>query len=326
LHLQQISIYFWAQSLESKKTHPRHQLDKIRRTMTTKERKQAICPLCNSEVTVKENTVVSYQKPDQYEIAVGIDESFYYRKWVKCYSCSLNFSIYSRPKNAFDYLYENLYRKVGAVPWRKLTTEQTFVLVKNLPPEKSETIYRVNFIKDKISNLIKSDLYPEKNRYKLLDIGGATGSFAYAFNDEKWESTIIDPDDAGKFILNYKVEFKQGWFTSKSFNFKFDLISLVFVLEHVLEPSLLLEEINKSLLPGGLVYIEVPDEIAFYKKPSSDDIFNSCHLFMFNPSSLERLLSENNFEIMSLDRTKTSRGHFALTCLAKSSLAKQSRK
>lgn len=84
-----------------------------------------------------------------------------------------------------------------------------------------------------------------------------------------------------------------------------------------MEPSLLLREIKKSLLPDGLIYIEVPDEIAFYKITPSDDIFNSCHLYMFNPSSLEMLLSQNNFEIMSLDRTKTVRGHFALTCLAK---------
>jgi len=278
---------------------------------------QAKCPLCNEKFIVKENTLASYAGPDQYEIAVGIKEDFYYRKWVKCNSCTLNFSIYSRPKKAFDYLYEELYRKVGAVPWRTLSTEQTFELVAKLPPEKSETIYRVNFIKYKISNLIKSDLYPEKSKYKLLDIGGATGTFAFAFKDEKWQSTIIDPDEAGRFIQKYNVAFKKGWFTSKTFDFKFDLISLIFVLEHVLEPSLLLEEIRKSLLPDGLIYIEVPDELAFYKVSPEDDIFNSCHLFMFNPSSLEMLLRRNNFEIMTMDRTKTHRGHYALTCLAK---------
>ncbi len=156
-------------------------------------------------------------------------------------------------------------------------------------------------------------------------LGGATGTFAFAFKDEKWESAIIDPDESGGFIQNYNIEFKQGWFTSKSFDFKFDLISLVFVLEHVREPSLLLEEIRKSLPSHGLVYIEVPDEMAFYKISPSDDIFNSCHLFMFNPSSLELLLSQNNFEIMSLDRTRTSRGHFVLTCLAKPKSTHQSR-
>jgi SAM-dependent methyltransferase len=278
---------------------------------------QAKCPLCQEKIIVKKNTLASYEKPDQYEIAVGIKEAFYYRRWVKCHLCSMVFSIYSRSDNSFDYLYKELYRKVGAVPWRKLSTEATFELVLKLSPEKSETVYRVNFIKDKIASLIKSDLYSKKIKYKLLDIGGATGSFAFAFKEKKWESIIIDPDESGKFIKKYNIEFKQGWFTAKSFDFKFDLISLIFVLEHVLEPSLLLREIRKSLLPNGLIYIEVPDEIAFYKIAASDDVFNSCHLYMFNPSSLEMLLSQNNFEIMSLDRTRTVRGHFALTCLAK---------
>jgi SAM-dependent methyltransferase len=282
-----------------------------------KNYKQATCPLCKEKFSVKENTIASYEKPDQYEIAVGIKEDFYFRKWVKCYGCTLIFSIYSRSNSAFDYLYEQLYRKVGAVPWRKLSTEKTFELVLKLAPEKSETIHRVNFIKDKIASLIKSSLYSKKEKYKLLDIGGATGNFAFAFKDKEWESTIIDPDDSGKFIKNYDIEFKKGWFSEKSFNFKFDLISLIFVLEHVLEPSVLLEEIRKSLLPDGLIYIEVPDEIAFYKISPLDDIFNSCHLYMFNPSSIEMLLSQNNFEIMSLDRTRTVRGHFVLTCLAK---------
>ena len=282
-----------------------------------KNYKKAKCPLCKEKFSVRENTIASYEKPDQYEIAVGIKEDFYYRKWVRCDSCTLIFSIYSRSNNAFDFLYEELYRKVGAVPWRKLSTEETFKLVLKLAPEKSETIYRVNFIKGKIASFIKSSLYSKKEKYKLLDIGGATGSFAFAFKDKKWESTIIDPDGSGKFIKNYNIKFKQGWFTEKSFNFKFDLISLIFVLEHVLKPSLLLREIRKSLTPDGLVYIEVPDEVAFYKISSLDDIFNSCHLYMFNPRSLQMLLSQNNFEIMSLDRTRTVRGHFVLTCLAK---------
>lgn len=290
---------------------------------THANREQTTCPLCSCVLNVKESIVVSYEKPDQYELAVGIQEDSYFRKWVKCSSCSLNFSIYSRPKDSFDYLYEELYRKVGAVPWRKLSVEQTFEVVLGLPPEKSETTHRVNYIKNKITSLIEADLYPKRANYKLLDIGGATGNFAYAFKNEEWESHVIDPDIAGKFIEKYSVQFRQGWFSSNSYNYKFDLISLIFVLEHVVDPASLLIEIRKSLLPECLVYIEVPDEIAFEKIPSNDDIFNSCHLFMFNPSSLELLLSKNGFELMSLDRTRTTRGHYALSCLARPKLTQQ---
>ena len=36
-------------------------------------------------------------------------------------------------------------------------------------------------------------------------------------------------------VEDNRITFKKGWFTSKTFDFKFDLISLIFVLEHVLE-------------------------------------------------------------------------------------------
>ena len=135
---------------------------KLKNNKKKKLAEQAKCPLCKEKIIVKENTLASYEKPDQYEIAVGIEEAFYYRRWIKCYLCSMVFSIYSRSRNSFDYLYKELYRKVGAVPWRKLSTEETFKLVLKLSPEKSETVYRVNFIKDKIASLIKFNLYSKK--------------------------------------------------------------------------------------------------------------------------------------------------------------------
>lgn len=275
------------------------------------------CPLCKTVNNVDETVVVSYEKPDQYEIAVGVTEEEYWRKWVRCKYCSLIFSIYSRRVDAFDLLYEDLYRKPGAVPWRKLSVESTFDLVLALPPEKSETMHRVTYIKNKIEVLKKVNLFPHIKEHRLLDVGGATGSFAHSFLDHEWKSYVMDPSPDGVFIEKYGVQYKEGYFTSDSYYFKFDLISLVFVLEHVLEPADLLTEIRKSLPSHGLLYIEVPDEIAFEKVAQEDDIFNSCHLFMFGPRSIHLLLSQLGFELMSLDRTRTVRGHFALICLAR---------
>ena len=276
-----------------------------------------LCPLCSNNINVSKNTLVSYKKPDQYELAVGIKNKNYFRKYIRCAQCTLVFSFYSRSVQAFNYLYEELYRKAGSVPWRKYTTEETFKLIKNLPPAQSETYHRVNYIKNRLNSYFKDNILLKKNNYKLLDIGGATGSFAYAFKDKLWKSYIIDPDKSGKFIENYGINFKRGFFKSRSFTFKFDLISLIYVLEHVLNPKSLLKEINRSLNTNGLIYIEVPDEIAFQKLDKNNDIFNSCHLFMFNPNSLTYLLKQSKFELMSLERSRTVRGHFVLSILAK---------
>lgn len=275
------------------------------------------CYLCSEYSDTKTNTLVSYEGPDQYEVAVGITEHSYFRKWVKCSNCGLILSIYSRSNSALDILYEKLYRKVGSVPWRNQSTEQTFDLVRKLPPENSETVERVTFIKEKISNYQEMNLFPQKMKYRLLDVGGATGSFAFEFKDKHWDVHIIDPDPSGDFLEKYGVNFNCGYLSAKSYEIRFDLVSLIFVLEHVGDPKKIIHEISELMCEGALLYIEVPDEIAFIKKASSDDIFNSCHLFMFGPMSLGNLLRQSGFEILSLERSQTKRGHFALTCIAK---------
>ena len=102
----------------------------------------------------------------------------------------------------------------------------------------------------------------------------------------------------------------------ESFENKFDLVSLIFVLEHLANPRSMLELISQIIYKEGIVYVEVPDEIAFIKKESEDDIFNSCHLFMFNPESLSQLLQQAGLKVLKIDRMQTKRGHLALRCLA----------
>lgn len=274
------------------------------------------CYLCSEYSDTRTNTLASYERPDQYELAVGITDHSYFRKWVKCSNCGLILSIYSRTHSALDILYEKLYRKEGSVPWRKHSTEQTFEIVRKLSPESSETVERVTFIKKKISNYQKMDLFPQKMKYRLLDVGGATGSFAFEFKDKNWDVDIIDPDPSGAFLEKYGINFRCGYLSAKSYEIRFDLVSLVFVLEHVGDPKKIIQEISELMCKGALLYIEVPDEIAFTKKTSDDDIFNSCHLFMFGPMSLGNLLRQSGFEILSLERSQTKRGHFALTCIA----------
>ena len=123
------------------------------------------------------NTVVEYSKPDQYELAVSISELDYFRKFAKCPKCSLVFSIYSRPKHALDELYENLYRKVGAVPWRSKSNEEMFDYVSSLSPEDSETMDRVAFIKNELAQINART----KAKYALLDVGGQPVRFVLSF-------------------------------------------------------------------------------------------------------------------------------------------------
>jgi hypothetical protein len=89
-----------------------------------------------------------------------------------------------------------------------------------------------------------------------------------------------------------------------------------YMLEHSVEPHHILTAARKRLHPSGLLYVEVPDELAFLRKPQDDDIFNSCHLWMFGPRSLQNLLADAGFETLQLTRGRSPRGHYALGVLA----------
>jgi len=54
------------------------------------------CLICQSK---DYRVIFSYDKPDQYEIAIGVSKEGYYRKWVQCKQCGFYYSIYSREKN-----------------------------------------------------------------------------------------------------------------------------------------------------------------------------------------------------------------------------------
>lgn len=270
--------------------------------------------------------VADYPGPDRYEEAVGIDSDGYHRSWVRCASCGFVYSRYSRDPAALDKLYERVYREVIA-EIRSGTTREIFERVIALPADQSETVNRISWIKRELRTLERAGLLPSDRRTRrLLDIGGATGVFAYMFGDDEWQSYIVDPAESGAFIeIDYGVPYRQQPYEPGAFGFSFDLVSLVFVLEHLRDPLATLAGVATDLAPGGTVYVEVPDAVAFEMKPSDDDIFSSCHLWMFDPLSLARLFDGAGFEMLTLTRTRTLRGHYALTALARPQLRSTSK-
>ena len=272
------------------------------------------CLICQS---LDYDVVFSYDQPDQYEVAVGISQEGYFRKWVQCKNCGLYYSIYSRSKEALDRIYTTDYRGEHSI-WRKDSIETTFQRVIALPASESETKYRVQWIKEHIWNARKSGLVKQTAPpYRMLDVGGGTGVFAYEFQDDEWIPHVIDPDENAEFIkAKLNIPFLQKMHEPNSFGFTFDLIATVFVLEHLLHPIDFLNALHQDMGPDSFLYIEVPDALCFKFKPPEDDIYNSCHLWMFAPQTLISLLESCGFDVSNVHRTKTIRGHYSLMVLA----------
>lgn len=91
---------------------------------------------------------------------------------------------------------------------------------------------------------------------------------------------------------------------------------MIFVLEHIKNPHVILKNIYDDMDYNSFLYIEVPDSNSFELKDEKHDVFNSCHLYMYNPKTLTLLLGECEFEVQALNRVQTIRGYFSIMLLA----------
>ena len=103
--------------------------------------KNRTCIICGSP---DHFLIFAYDKPDKYEISLGISGTDYSRKWVKCNECGFYYSISSEMTSVRE-IYESLYRGKNS-PWRKESNETIFEKVINLPESESETKKRIKSV------------------------------------------------------------------------------------------------------------------------------------------------------------------------------------
>lgn len=267
------------------------------------------------------DVVFSYDKPDSYELAVGVKEEGYSRQWVRCKSCGFYYSVYSRDEDVLDNIYNSAYRHQDS-RWRGASAEVTFLKVVMLTEAESEAKYRVKWTKENIQHIWESGLVRRnKPPYLMLDIGGSPGVFAYEFEDEQWKSFLLDPDQNTGFIREkFNIPFLSKKYEPNSFGFTFDLVCAVLAIEHLAKPIDFLESVQSGMGPDSLLCLEVPDAIVFkFQPPDADSYFNSCHLWMFTASTLVRLLEQGGFDVYNLQRTRTIRGLHTLMAFARRS-------
>jgi SAM-dependent methyltransferase len=80
----------------------------------------------------------------------------------------------------------------------------------------------------------------------------------------------------------------------------FDLITLIFVLEHIGDPVVFLANLKRYLKPGGRLVIVVPNVLdpllAFYRIPQFAEFYYCIeHLFYYSPRTLGRVLEQAGF-------------------------------
>ena len=154
----------------------------------------------------------------------------------------------------------------------------------------------------------------EKNntdKGNLLDIGAGEGFFAKYFFDNKWSVTTLDYSNYG--IKTHNPDLSQTLIQGDIFKSidsliaqknSFNLINLSNILEHVIEPVKLLENLKALLSKDAMLRISVPNDYSDFqefllkKEYTTNTWF--CppeHLHYFTLQSLSNLLQSLNYEV-----------------------------
>ncbi len=141
-------------------------------------------------------------------------------------------------------------------------------------------------------------------RGRLLDVGCGAGYFLDAARAAGWQVTGVELSEPAAAAArdSLGLDVRTGSLAAAAFSdAAFDLVTMFEVLEHMRDPGAALGEANRILRPGGLLAIEIPNDMNAYRarfaRPDNRWwVIPPIHLYYFNASTLSRWLLRNGFE------------------------------
>lgn len=233
-----------------------------------------ICEVC-SEVS----------QGHHYDKVLGVDGNEY--NLVKCDHCKM-IRIWPLPTEEFVHsYYSSSYQgqvKENITKWKDVFTANK------------------STIEDSYKKIEYFENIASPTRGKLLDVGCGYGFFVYAAKKSGYEAIGIDIDrEAIQFAKDYLgIEVKETSIESLNTTFmKYDVISAWNVVEHVINLTSFMKQINELLNKGGIFTGTLPNIDGIGSKLFGKKwhlMVPPEHINYFNKRSLENLFIKNGFE------------------------------
>ncbi|OGV97418.1 hypothetical protein A2W24_05585 [Microgenomates group bacterium RBG_16_45_19] len=139
------------------------------------------------------------------------------------------------------------------------------------------------------------------NESRLLDIGTFTGDFLEAASQQGLEvyGTELQPEAVK--IANQKFPgrvFQANVLITTLPQKNFDIITMLGLIEHLINPDELIARVAKLLKPGGVLMLQTPDSGSFLARSLGKwwpPYAPVEHIHLFSRPSLARLLQKNSF-------------------------------
>ncbi len=149
---------------------------------------------------------------------------------------------------------------------------------------------------------------------RILDVGCATGRLLHELRMRGFPNVRgLDPSPACALAARrlYDIEvLNQTLAGLGSASERYDVVVLVGVLEHLRDLDQAFEQLRRVVVPGGLVYAEVPDATAFADWPNAPfQDFSTEHINFFAPRSLTNLFEQRGFSHVWSERNHRIQSH-----------------
>ena len=225
------------------------------------------------------------QKPNSCILCDGVEFRKIHQKNQWQYLCCMNCGlIFLHPRPTSQALLEK---------YRNYLPDQ--------PDEISQWKEMMQPIVIKSADLIEAQVIT--NRGKLLDIGCGYGFFLQEMMFRGWQVKGIEIAQTGRQFMRNSLDIHVYSEPLEHIDFPeniFDVVTLFYVLEHVLDPLALLSAIKRILKPEGLVLIRWPHSTPIVKilgpLARKFDLFHTpYHLYDFSPKTIENLLVQSGF-------------------------------
>lgn len=156
------------------------------------------------------------------------------------------------------------------------------------------------------------NLYSQKNKKtgRIIDIGCADGNFLFNIKKRKWDTSGLEISKSiHQTNKNNDLNIVIGDITTQKFPDKsYDIITLWHVFEHLPEPNIYLNEIQRIITPDGLLVITIPNIDSWQARLFGKNWFHRDiprHLFHYTPSTLKKILEKHQLHIETIE-------HFSL--------------
>lgn len=165
---------------------------------------------------------------------------------------------------------------------------------------------------DDFINLLTDAYGTSRFDLSILEIGCGTGYLLSRLRDQGASVLGIEPGPHGQLgAERHGLQIVRGFFPHPEIAGSFDLVVLYLVLEHLPDPSVLLDSIRRHLAPGGQIAIVVPDAESFLQEGDVSTLFHE-HYAYYSCASLAATLRECGARGVRIRRSSFSKLIFAM--------------